>query len=95
MHSDVIGRVVTAKAGRDSGRLFVVIAAEGEDFVMICDGRLRKLVRPKKKKLKHLAFGMQRIDLGNMPKEPGCADAFIRRALKELGNNHNTVSEEG
>ena len=95
MRSDVIGRVVTAKAGRDSGRSFVVVAAEGEEFVMICDGGLRKSARPKKKKLKHLAFESERIDLSSMPGDPGCADAFIRKALKELGNNHNTVSEEG
>ena len=54
MHSDVEGRIVTALAGRDRGRSFVVTAAEPDGFVMLVDGDTRCFCRPKKKKLKHL-----------------------------------------
>ena len=47
------GRIVYSKAGRDKGRYFVILSIEGE-YVNICDGNLRKLKSPKKKKLKHL-----------------------------------------
>lgn len=40
-HSFSIGEIVLSKAGRDSGKLFVVVAAEGI-FAYICDGDIRK-----------------------------------------------------
>jgi large subunit ribosomal protein L14e len=48
------GRIVCSKAGRDAGRLFVVLQVVDEDFVLVADGRLRTLDRPKKKRKKHL-----------------------------------------
>ena len=48
------GRVVRSTAGRDGGRLFVVIAEVDQDFVLVADGSLRKIDRPKKKRRKHL-----------------------------------------
>jgi ribosomal protein L14E/L6E/L27E len=48
------GDVVLSRAGRDSGRTFVVLKTIDENFVLIVDGRLRTLDRPKKKKRMHL-----------------------------------------
>ena len=47
------GLVVKSIAGRDKGDLFIVIRTDGE-FAYIANGNLRKVDRPKKKKLKHL-----------------------------------------
>lgn len=52
----VIGRVAYSKAGRDKGKLFIVIGVLDEDFVWIADGDLRPVERPKKKKVKHLKY---------------------------------------
>jgi len=49
-----IGSVVISKAGRDQGRLFLVVGEVDADFVMIANGDLRKLDRLKKKRRKHL-----------------------------------------
>lgn len=49
-----IGQVVKSRAGRDKGRLFVVVNVVDEDFVEVVDGDLRKLDKPKRKKVKHL-----------------------------------------
>ena len=49
-----VGSVVISKAGRDRGRLFLVIEEVDDDFVMIANGDLRKLDRLKKKRRKHL-----------------------------------------
>ena len=42
-------------SGRDKGKYFFVVDTAGE-YVMIADGRYRKLEHPKRKKQKHLLF---------------------------------------
>lgn len=49
-----IGSVVISKAGRDEGRLFLVVAEVDADFVLVANGRLRGMNRLKKKRRKHL-----------------------------------------
>ncbi len=48
------GSIVISKAGRDRGRLFLVVAEVDDDFVMVANGALRKMDRQKKKRRKHL-----------------------------------------
>ena len=49
-----IGSIVISKAGRDEGRLFIVVQEADQDFVMVANGQLRKMDRLKKKRRKHL-----------------------------------------
>ena len=49
-----IGRIVLSAAGRDKGRFFMILDIIDEQYVYVVDGDLRTLVRPKKKKLRHL-----------------------------------------
>jgi len=49
-----LGEIVFSKAGRDSGKRFVVLEVLDESYVTISDGELRKVEKPKRKKLKHL-----------------------------------------
>ena len=49
-----IGQIVKSKAGRDKERIFLICQVVDEQFVLVCDGNLRKLNNPKKKKVKHL-----------------------------------------
>ena len=95
MYSDMQGRIVTAKAGRDIGRCFVVLAADVEGFVLMADGDTRRMGHPKRKKLMHLEFRPERLELAELPEDGARADAYIRKALKGLGYNNKTVSEEG
>ena len=48
------GMTVQAKAGRDKGRFFLILKIE-DGYAYIADGKTRKLEKPKKKKLIHLA----------------------------------------
>jgi len=48
------GKFVLSAAGRDKDRIFAVTDVIDESFVFIADGMLRKIEKPKKKKLKHL-----------------------------------------
>ena len=49
-----LGSIVISKAGRDQGRLFLVVAEVDDDFVMVANGALRKMDRQKKKRRRHL-----------------------------------------
>lgn len=46
------GDIVVSVMGRDKGRYFIVIDASSQ-YVYLADGDIRKLDRPKKKKIKH------------------------------------------
>jgi len=52
----VIGRVVYSKAGRDKGKMLIVVGVIDENFVLVADGGMRPIERPKKKRMKHLKF---------------------------------------
>lgn len=52
----VIGQVVKSRAGRDKGNIFLVLDIVDDKHVLIVDGDIRKLDRPKKKKVKHLTI---------------------------------------
>lgn len=58
----VIGSLVKSRAGRDKGRFFVILSIQDENYVYIADGDLRKIERPKKKKLKHLDVSKRVLD---------------------------------
>ncbi|MDP4092457.1 MAG: KOW domain-containing RNA-binding protein [Bacillota bacterium] len=82
----VPGQVVYSKAGRDAGKKFIVMDIVDKMFVMISDGDLRKVEKPKKKKIKHLEITediagqiseklKNKIRIGNIE---------VRNALKSL-----------
>jgi hypothetical protein len=52
--AELVGMVVTSRAGRDAGDRYVVIAVAGADAVLVADGRRRGVGRPKRKNVKHL-----------------------------------------
>ena len=85
------GDIVCSKAGRDKGKYFVVVATDGSEFVYICDGKLRKVDKPKKKKIKHLAktsyvsvFIKDKLETGERVTNPD-----LRRVIGEIDNNAN------
>ena len=47
--------IVRSDAGRDKGKLFVVLAVEGE-YLLLADGKSRKVENPKRKKRRHVLF---------------------------------------
>ena len=49
-----LGSIVHSRAGRDAGREFLVIRELDQEYVLIADGGLRTMDRPKKKKRRHL-----------------------------------------
>ena len=49
-----VGNVVKSIKGHDAQRLYLVIAVLNADFVLLCDGKYRKLDNPKQKRVKHV-----------------------------------------
>ena len=54
MKSITLGSVVFSRSGRDAGRFYVVIEIVDDEYVTIADGDLRRVDKPKLKKIKHL-----------------------------------------
>lgn len=52
--SVTLGQIVVSRAGRDSGKRFIIVKIIDDLFVGLSDGDLRRMEKPKKKKIKHL-----------------------------------------
>lgn len=77
-----VGSVVRSRAGRDSGRDFLVVGILDQEYVLLCDGDLRKAEKPKKKKTKHLSATGRRIPQAEeAAREGSLSNAQIRSWL--------------
>ena len=83
---DLLGCVVISKCGRDKGRRFVIIGFACDDLVLISDGKLRKVEKPKKKKLKHLLFTSDILDNVREEIKEGCGlvNSNVKKGLREI-----------
>ena len=82
-----IGQVVRSAAGRDEGRLLIVLALADDKHALVADGDLRKAASPKKKKFRHLKY-TPHIAEGVMQKLLDRAVIFdkeLRAVIKSLG----------
>ena len=70
------GTIVKSLNGHDTGRVYVVISAINDDFVLLCDGKYRTLDKPKQKRIKHLEV------IGEIRLSASVSDASIRKICK-------------
>lgn len=88
-----IGQLVQSRAGRDSGTALVVVGLQDGRHVLVADGALRSVRRPKLKSVRHLAVGTV--------VHPGIAagrtvsDAEIRAWLRRVAETPSAVSTDG
>ena len=89
----MIGELATSKAGHDKDRLYMIVGEEG-DCVYLCDGRLRSVEHPKKKKKKHIQIihssaqdTLIQIIKQNLPGERDEIDRQIRKTLEDYLSN--------
>ena len=82
--------LVKSVAGRDKGRIFVVMSHIDETYVFISDGKMRRVEKPKKKKIKHLRLlGQHSEFLENKMTEDGrLTNSDIRREIARLSEEH-------
>jgi len=79
-----IGQVVYSKSGHDKGDVQMVIAVEGE-YLLLADGRRRKLENPKRKKQMHVqpTFYVEKEVAAKLQEGAYVLDADIKKALKK------------
>ena len=89
----MIGELATSKAGHDKDRLYMIVGEEGE-CVYLCDGRLRGVEHPKKKKKKHIQIihssaqdTLIQIIKQNLPGERDEINRQIRKTLENYLSN--------
>lgn len=77
---------VQSIAGRDKGKIFVVLSVQDENYVLISDGRMRKADHPKRKKMKHLkALGRNSEFIAHkLRDDQKVTNSEIRTAIAEL-----------
>lgn len=77
-----VGAIAVSKSGRDAGRIFIIVGVLDDGTVSVCDGRLRKIVKPKKKNLRHLSvIDACRKDVCRLIADGGLTDAMAREIL--------------
>ena len=70
------GLIVKSLKGHDTGRVYLVVAILDENFVLLCDGKYRKIDNPKQKRIKHLEF------VGEVAPTGELTDSYIRKICK-------------
>lgn len=77
------GQIVYSKTGRDKRRPFIVVDSD-EQYVYLVDGDLRKLEKPKKKKIIHVQIVNVVVDdiKQKLENEAYLNDADFRKALR-------------
>ena len=78
----MVGRIVYSAAGRDRNKIMVIVK-ETENYLLVCDGKERRLERPKRKNPKHLQFTNTRL-------EPNLFETnrALRKSLKAFCNGY-------
>ena len=72
--------IVRSVAGRDAGSLFFVLATEG-DFLLLADGKLRPVERPKRKRRKHVV--LRRADGGELSRRIRSNESITNSELRK------------
>ena len=86
--------IVRSTAGRDKGKLFFVLDTDGE-FLLLADGKTRRLENPKRKKRKHTEF-VERNDCRVAEKlrsEEKVTNSELRRTLAVFDEDGNPDQE--
>ncbi|MBQ9940992.1 MAG: hypothetical protein IJO74_05590 [Clostridia bacterium] len=78
------GSIVLSTAGRDSDRIFAVVGIVDSDYVLISDGRVRRLEAPKKKKLKHLKFISQSEEITQKISDGKLTNNILKKELSVI-----------
>ena len=88
--------IIESLAGRDKGKLFYVMDIE-DNFVLIADGKGRKLENPKRKKLKHVRR-VSRTETRVAAKilnGDKVLNSELRRDLSTFGQQFNSQNQGG
>ena len=87
-----IGQLVYSRAGRDSGMALVVVGVQDVRHVLVADGALRPIARPKLKSARHLRAG-KAVHAG-VAGGRAVTDADIRAWIRQVGDRRQAGAPE-
>ena len=100
-----IGDIVLALAGRDEDRLFAVVGIIDKDYVLISNGRSRRVDFPKKKKIRHIKLlkeaGSSFAERVEKSKSGRLTNLILRNVINEYvqytvaESQNNQVNQDG
>lgn len=81
-----VGQLVRSKAGRDAGSFFLIVGLGERQTVMVADGRLRRVGRPKKKNVRHLEVFPIRVEAAEVRFAPSevVTDRTVAETIDKL-----------
>ena len=96
MEKSYVGSIVRSVAGCDAKRIFVILAIEADSgkeggYVWLADGQLRRIEKPKRKKLRHLQL---LCGADTALAEQIAGDSLTNRALHAYLQNYESMTHE-
>lgn len=83
-----VGNVVLAKAGKEKGQLFVIVALD-DKYAYLSDGKRLKKDKPKKKSFKHIQkFTNNSLSESEILDQNERVNAKIRKFLSKIRSEH-------
>ena len=88
--------IVRSDAGREQGKLFIVLAVEGE-YLLLADGKGRRVEAPKRKKRRHVqaAFQTESRIAEKIRNGDKVLNSELRRELAVIGQTFNSQNQGG
>ena len=89
-----IANLVQATAGREQGKYFFVLETDGE-YLLLADGKSRKVEAPKRKKQKHVRFIAESCDpvAEKIRSKEKITNSELRKAIAALESGGNQDQE--
>ena len=91
-----IANLVQATAGREQGKYFFVLETDGE-YLLLADGKSRKVEAPKRKKQKHVRFIAENCGpvAEKIRSKEKITNSELRKALAVYRGEHGNQDQEG
>ncbi len=89
------GQVIISLAGRDQGLKMIVLKVEGDRYVWVADGDLRRSARPKRKNRRHVQ-PQDQVDAElarKLAEGRTVTDQEVRQALQRVARGDRHVEE--
>ncbi len=92
--SELTGCYAISNNGHHAGRMFIIIGACGDGFVLVADGKYRSAFLPKRKNLKHLTLLGKDEITAMLIREGKVTDSEIRKTINQKRRNSETESAD-
>lgn len=93
---NLIGRLVFSQSGRDRGRAFVVVGILKQNYILMADGNLHKIEKPKKKNIRHVKVSnivadqiYEYLNRGEIPD-----NYMIKKNIQSILENEESTGKE-